>query len=93
MFPIGMNQPMKVDLDDEPLFHSMAWACGDIILQSLPRLGNGFIRELLKARDLVSEGIVGLAQRKELGEKCIGALIPGGHSFLVDVEPLFSLPQ
>jgi hypothetical protein len=51
-----------------------------------------FIRELLKARDLVSEGI-GLAQRKELGEKCIGALIPGGHSFHVGVEPLFSLPQ
>jgi hypothetical protein len=77
-------------LDDEPLFHSMVWACRDIILQSLPCLGNGFVCELLKAQDLVSEGI-GLAQQKELGEKCIGALLLGGHIFLVGVEPLLCL--
>jgi hypothetical protein len=79
-------------LDDEPLFHSMVWACGDIILQSLPLLDNGFICELLNTRDLVPEGI-GLAQRKEPGEKCIGALLPGGHNFLVGIEPLLFLPQ
>jgi hypothetical protein len=44
-------------LDDEPLFHLVVWACRDIRLQSLPRLGNSFVRELLKARDLVPEGI------------------------------------
>jgi hypothetical protein len=31
---------------------------------------------LLKPRDLVPEGI-GFAQQKKLGEKCIGALLPG----------------
>jgi hypothetical protein len=39
-------------------------ACRDIILQALPCLSNGFIRELLKGRDLVSNGI-GLAQWKK----------------------------
>jgi hypothetical protein len=48
-------------LDDEPLFHFVVWACKDIILQSLPCLSNGFVCELLKAQDLVLEGI-GLAQ-------------------------------
>jgi hypothetical protein len=87
-----MNHPMIEALDDEPLFHFMVWACGDIIQQPLTRLDNGFICKLLKAQDLVPEGI-GLAQRKELGEKCIGALFPGGHIFLVGVEPLlFLLP-
>jgi hypothetical protein len=70
MFPGRTNHPMIEALDDEPLFHSMVWACGDINLQSLPRLSNGFVRELLKAQDLVLEGM-GLAQRKQLGEKCI----------------------
>jgi hypothetical protein len=63
-------------LDDEPLLHDMMGACRDIILQSLPCLSNGFIYDLLKDRDLVSKGI-GLAQRKKLGEKCIGAFLPG----------------
>jgi hypothetical protein len=79
-------------LDDEPLFHSMVWACRDIILQSLPRLGNGFLHELLKAQDFVLEGI-GLGQQKEFCEKCIGALLSGGHNFLVGVEPLLFLPN
>jgi hypothetical protein len=61
MFPGGMNQPMIEALDDEPLFHFVVWACKDIILQSLPCLSNGFVCELLKAQDLVLEGI-GLAQ-------------------------------
>jgi hypothetical protein len=87
-----MNQPMIEDLGDEPLFHSMVWPCRDIILQLPPRLGNGFICELLKARDLVPESI-GLAPWKELGKKCIGALLPGGHNFLVCVEPLLCLSQ
>jgi hypothetical protein len=61
-------------LDDEPLLHAMMWACRDIILQMFPCLGDGLIRELLKPRDLVPEGI-GFAQREELGEKCIRALL------------------
>jgi hypothetical protein len=63
-------------LDDEPLFHSMVWACRDIILKALPRLGNGLIHKLMEAQDLIPEGI-GLAQRKELVKKCIGSLFPG----------------
>jgi hypothetical protein len=51
-------------------------ACSDIILQAFPCLGDGLICELLKPRDLVLEGI-GFAQQKKLGEKCIGALLPG----------------
>jgi hypothetical protein len=52
-----VNQPMIEALDDEPLIHAMMRACRDIIMQMLPYLGNGFILELLKGRDLVSKGI------------------------------------
>jgi hypothetical protein len=65
-----MNQPMIEALDDEPLFYPVVWACEDIILQSLSRLGNGFIRELLEARDLIPKGI-GLAQRKNLARNAL----------------------
>jgi hypothetical protein len=50
--------------DVTPLLHTMMGACKDIILHALPCLGNGFISELLKVRDLVPKGI-GLAQRKK----------------------------
>jgi hypothetical protein len=63
-------------LDDEPLLHAVMGACRDIILQPFPCLGDGLIRELLKPRDLVSEGI-GFAQWKKFVKKCIGALLPG----------------
>jgi hypothetical protein len=63
-------------LDDEILLHAMMGACKDLILQDFPWLDDGLIRELLKFRDLVPEGI-GFAQRKILSEKCIGALLPG----------------
>jgi hypothetical protein len=63
-------------LDDEPLLHAVMGACRDIILQMFPCLSDGLIHELLKPRDLVSEGI-GFAHWKKLGEKCIGALFPG----------------
>jgi hypothetical protein len=85
-----VNHPMIEALDDEPLLHAMMGACRDIILQVLPCLGNGFIRELLKGRDLVPKGI-GLAQQKKLGEKCIGEFLPGWHCLLVGIEPLFLL--
>jgi hypothetical protein len=63
-------------LDDEPLLHTVMGACRDIILQAFPSLGDSFICELLKPRDLVPEGI-GFSQQKKLGEKCIGAVLPG----------------
>jgi hypothetical protein len=63
------NQPMIEALDDEPLLHAMMGACRDIILQAVPCLGNDFICELLKGRELVLKGI-GLAQWKKLSEKC-----------------------
>jgi hypothetical protein len=71
-----MNQPMIEALDDEPLLHAVMGACRHIILQEFPCLSDGLICELLKPRDLVSESI-SIAQRKKLGEKCIGALLPG----------------
>jgi hypothetical protein len=52
-------------LDNEPLLHALMGACRDIILQAFPCLGDDLIRELLKPRDLVPEGI-GFAQQKKL---------------------------
>jgi hypothetical protein len=63
-------------LDDEPLLHAMMGTCKDIILHPFSCLGNGLMHELLKPRDLVPKGI-GFAKQKKLGEKCIGALLPG----------------
>jgi hypothetical protein len=63
-------------LDDKPLLHAVMGAYRDIILQAFPCLSDGLIHELLKPRHLVPEGI-GFAQQKKLGEKCIGALLPG----------------
>jgi hypothetical protein len=57
MFPGCTSQPVIVALDDEPLFQLVVWACRDIILQAFPCLGDGLIRELLKARDLIPKGI------------------------------------
>jgi hypothetical protein len=51
-------------LDHEPLLHAMMGACRDIIMQAFPCLSDVFIRELLKPRDLVPEGI-GFAQPKK----------------------------
>jgi hypothetical protein len=65
-------------------------ACRDIILHAFPCLDDGLIRELLKPRDLVPEGI-GFAKRKKLGEKCIGALLPDWHCLLIGIESLFYL--
>jgi hypothetical protein len=44
-------------LDDEQILHAVMVACRDIILQVFPCHGDGLIRELLKSRDLVREGI------------------------------------
>jgi hypothetical protein len=52
-------------LDDEPLLHTVMGACRDIILQTFPCLSDGFIRELLKPRDLVLKALV-LANGKNL---------------------------
>jgi hypothetical protein len=63
-------------LDDELLLHAVMGACRDIILQMFPCLDHSLIRELLKPRDLIPEGI-GFAQWEKLGEKCIGVLLLG----------------
>jgi hypothetical protein len=63
-------------LDDEPLLHDVMAECSDIILQVFPCLSDGLIRELLKHKDLVLEGI-GFAQQKKLGDKSIRAVLPG----------------
>jgi hypothetical protein len=57
-------------LDDEPLLHVMMEACRDIILQVFPCLGNGLIRELLKPRDHVLDGI-GFAHRKNMARNAL----------------------
>jgi hypothetical protein len=75
-------------LDDETLLRTVMGACRDIILRMFPCLGDGLIRELLKPRDLVPEGI-GFAQREKHGKKCVGALLPCSHCLLIGIEPLF----
>jgi hypothetical protein len=65
--PWWNKQPMIEALDDEPLFHSVMWAWRDIILQSLPRLGNGFVYELLKLEILFRSALV-LPNRRTWGE-------------------------
>jgi hypothetical protein len=77
-------------LDDKPLFHAVMGACRDIIMQAFSCLDDGLIRELQKSRDLAPEGI-GFAQRKKLGEKCIGALPPGLHYLLIGIKLVFHL--
>jgi hypothetical protein len=57
-------------LDDEPLLHVVMGACSDIILQAFPCLDDGLIRELLKPRDLVPEGI-GFAQQKNMARNAL----------------------
>jgi hypothetical protein len=57
-------------LDDKLLLHAMMGACRDMILQAFPCLGDGLIRELLKPKNLVPEGI-GFAQRKNLTRKAL----------------------
>jgi hypothetical protein len=89
VLPDRANQPMIEALDDEPLLHAVMGECSDIILQAFPCLIDGLIRKLL-TRDIVPEGI-GFAQQKKLGEKCIGALLPGWHCLLIGIEPLFHL--
>jgi hypothetical protein len=84
------NHSMIEALNDEPLLYAMMGAWRDIIMQAFPCLGDGFIRELLKPRDLVSKGI-SFAQQKKLSEKCIRALLLGWHCLLIGIEPLFCL--
>jgi hypothetical protein len=57
-------------LDGEPLLYAMMGACRDIILQVFSCLSNGLIRELLKPRDLVPEGMV-LRNRKNLARNAL----------------------
>jgi hypothetical protein len=45
-------------LDDEPLLHAVMGACRGIILQAIPCLGDGCIRESLKPRDLFRRALV-----------------------------------
>jgi hypothetical protein len=57
-------------MDDEPLLHAVMGACRYIILQAFPCLDDGLIRELLKPRDLVPEGI-GFAQWKNMAKNAL----------------------
>jgi hypothetical protein len=50
------------------------------------------MRELLKPRDLVPEGIA-FAQQKKLSEKCIGALLTDWHCLLIGIDHCFTFPN
>ena len=49
MFLSGPVKAMKEVLDDQPLFHAVVRAGGDVLLESFPRLRHRFISELLEA--------------------------------------------
>jgi hypothetical protein len=68
-------------LDDQPLLHVVMVACRDISLQVFACLGDGLICELLKPRDLVSEGI-GFAQWENMARNALE------HFSLVDAASL-----
>ena len=81
-----MFQAMEEILNDQPFFHAVVGACCNVLLESLPRFRDGFIRALLKSGDLASEGIC-LARWEVLGQECIGTGIPNGEVCFVGVEP------
>ena len=78
-------QAIEKTLNNQAFLHAVMGACCNVFLESLPSFRNGFIRELLKARDLTSEGI-GFAHREILRQECIGASFPCGQVCFVGVK-------
>jgi hypothetical protein len=80
-------------LDDEPLLHTMMGACRDIILQAFPCLSDGLIRELLKPRDLVLEGICFAQRKKNLARNALEHFSQVGITSLLKYNHCFAFPN
>ena len=70
----------------------MVWARSDALLEPLPSFRDVLIIVLLETRDSCTEGI-GFADGKELGKKCVGALLPCVDDASFRTEPLLRLPE
>src|SRR5919205_1784033 len=71
------GQAMVESLNEEPFLYPMMRTGANVLLETFPCFGKNLICLLLEARNLSTEG-VGLAHRKELLKKRIGALLPSG---------------
>ena len=85
-------QPMVEALNEELVVHPIMGTGTDVLLDTFPRFWDCFIIQLLEVGDLAPESIC-LAQREVLGQKCIGAFLPGIIDLLGSVEPMFRLPH
>ena len=79
-------QAMEETLNNQSFLHAVVGACCNIFLKSLPSFRDGFLRELLKPRDLAPEGIC-LSQREIHGSECIGTGIPSSELCFIGVAP------
>ena len=87
-----LSQPDVEVLKNEPIVHPMVRTPKDVLLNPLPSFGNRLIRCLLEVQNPSSKSI-SFACRKELHEERLGAFVPGIHSSLVSIEPLFCSPH
>ena len=55
-------------LDDQPLFGAVMWPYCNVLLEMFPGFRDGFILELLKIRNPITQG-VGFAPQKILGQE------------------------
>ena len=78
---------MIEDLDQKPVFHPMARTGSNIVLHSLPTIGNRFLNMLCKARDFIAKSI-GLTHREELNKESIGTLVPHIYRIMIGLQPL-----
>ena len=83
---------MEEVLNDEPFFYAMVWACYNVFLKTFPGFRDCLVLELFKTGNPVPKGI-GLAHRKILDQKSIGARIPSVEYFLVGVKPRLYFPK
>ena len=74
-------------LDQKLVFHPMVRTGSDILLHSLPSIGNGFLSLLCKTGDFIAKSI-GLAHREELNKESIGTHVPCIYRIVIGIEPL-----
>jgi hypothetical protein len=87
-----LAQATEEVLNDQPFFHSVVWACCNVILEMFPGFWVCLILVLLKTGNPVSKG-VGFAHRKVLGQECIRTGITCGECIFVGVEPCLCFPM
>ena len=88
----SLVKAMEEVLNDKPFFHTVVWACCNVFLKTFPSFRDCFVLELFKTGNPVPKGI-GVAHRKVLDQKSIGAYIPSVECVLVGVERRLCFPK